>query len=266
VYDKYNRHINYLRVSITDRCNLRCKYCMPDEGINLLKHEDILSFEEIMAFVKLSVNKGIDKVRITGGEPLVRKGVVNLVNMLSRIKGIKDLSLTTNGILLEDYAKPIADAGLQRINISLDTIIPEKYSEITRGGDIKKVFKGITAAQNAGLKPIKINCVVNNSYNETDATDVQKFCKTMGLEIRFIQRMSLESGKFTIVEGGTGGNCSICNKLRLSSDGILRPCLFNDIAFSIRKLGSEKALEMAIEAKPEHGTYSLKNKFNIIGG
>jgi GTP 3',8-cyclase len=266
MYDKYNRRINYLRISITDRCNLRCKYCMPESGIALLKHEDILSFEEITNFVRIAADKGIDKVRITGGEPLVRKGVVGLVKMLSEIKGLKDITLTTNGILLEEYAAPLAEAGLKRVNVSLDTCDADKFTELTRGGDIKKVIRGIVAAQKAGLTPIKINCVVNESAEEFDALGVKAFGKTMGIEVRYIHQMSLETGKFAVVEGGTGGNCSVCNKLRLSSDGLLRPCLFNDVAFNIRQLGSEKAIDMALQAKPECGTVSYKNKFNMIGG
>ena len=266
MYDKFNRRINYLRISITDRCNLRCKYCMPEEGIKLLKHEDILSFEEMISFVKVVVTKGIDKVRITGGEPLIRKGVTHLIKQLSEIKGIKDISLTTNGILLEEFAKPLADTGLQRVNISLDTIDSKKFTELTRGGDITKVFKGIDAAKQAGLTPIKINCVVNESSTEPDAVSVNEFCKTHNLEVRFIHRMILETGTFATVEGGTGGNCSICNKIRLSSDGLIRPCLFNDISFNIRELGNERAIEMALAAKPECGTFSFKNKFNSIGG
>lgn len=266
MYDRFNRKINYLRISITDRCNLRCKYCMPEEGIKLLKHEDILSFEEITSFVKIAVNNGIDKVRVTGGEPLIRKGVTNLIKLISDIKGIKDISLTTNGILLEKFAKQLAEAGLHRVNVSLDTIDPKKFEELSRGGNITEVLRGIHAAQQAGLTPIKINCVVDESSEEPDAVAVKAFCKTEGLEVRFIHRMSLETGKFAIVEGGNGGNCSICNKLRLSSDGILRPCLFNDVAFSVRELGAEKAIEMALAAKPECGTYSFKNKFNMIGG
>jgi GTP 3',8-cyclase len=266
MYDRYSRRINYLRISITDRCNLRCRYCMPESGITLLKHEDILSFEEIADFVSIAVDKGIDKVRITGGEPLVRKGAIRLVSMLSKMKNIKDLSLTTNGILLEDYAQQLANAGLNRVNVSLDTVDADRFVEITRGGDIRKVMKGIVAAQKAGLVPIKINCVVNESSEEADAIGVKEFCNKMNLQVRFIHRMNLENGEYKIVEGGTGGNCSVCNKLRLSSDGYLRPCLFNDQAFNIRQLGSEKAIEMALQAKPECGTVSYKNKFNMIGG
>jgi cyclic pyranopterin phosphate synthase len=264
--DRFNRKINYLRISITDRCNLRCEYCMPVEGIKLLNHQDILRFEEIIEFVKIVVNKGIEKIRITGGEPLVRKGLVNLVKEISQIKGIKDLSMTTNGILLEEFAQPLKDAGLQRINISLDTIDPGRYSELTRGGDLKKVIKGINSAKSAGLFPIKINCVVNESAEETDAIGVKNFCVKQNIEVRYIHKMNLTKGHFSIVEGGTGGNCAECNRLRLSSDGKLHPCLFNDIAINIREVGFEKAIDMAIELKPKCGTASLQNKFNEIGG
>jgi len=191
MYDRFNRKINYLRISITDRCNLRCVYCMPAEGIKLLDHANILRFEEILEFAKIAVNKGIDKIRITGGEPLVRKGVVNFIKELSQIKGITDLSMTTNGILLEEFAQPLKEAGLQRINISLDTIDENKFKEITRGGDINKVFRGIDAANKYGLLPIKINCVINESSDEPDAIGVKEFCEKQDIEVRFIHRMNL---------------------------------------------------------------------------
>jgi GTP 3',8-cyclase len=266
MYDRYNRKINYLRISITDRCNLRCAYCMPAEGIKLISHKEILRFEEIVEFTAVAVSKGIDKVRITGGEPLVRKGVVDFVREISAIKGIKDLSMTTNGILLEEFAGPLKEAGLQRINISLDTIDPDRFKEITRGGDIRPVFRGIDAAKKCGLLPVKINCVINRSAEEPDAAGVQKFCKEQDIEVRFIHLMDLAKGHFSIVEGGTGGDCTMCNKLRLSSDGKLRPCLFNDVSIDIRKHGYARAFEMALEHKPECGTTSSKNKFNEIGG
>lgn len=264
--DRFNRNIHYLRISVTDRCNLRCLYCMPEEGVHELRHDDILSFEEIINFTKVAIGHGIDKVRITGGEPLVRKNIVELIKMLSALKGLSDLSLTTNGILLEEFAIPLVEAGLKRVNISLDTMDPEKYKQITRRGDLLKVLKGIEAAKKAGLKPIKINCVINRSSDEPDALAVKAFCEEQGLFVRFIHKMNLETGEFAVVEGGTGGNCRLCNKLRLSSDGYLRPCLFNDVAFNIRELEAEKAILSAIEAKPECGTFSAKNKFNRIGG
>jgi cyclic pyranopterin phosphate synthase len=239
---------------------------MPVDGIQLLNHSDILSLEEMAAFTEVAVKNGIDKVRITGGEPLVRKGIVNFVKLLANIEGIKDLSMTTNGILLNEFALPLKEAGLQRINISLDTINTEKFKTITRGGDINHVLAGVNAALQAGLTPIKINCVIDESSNEPDAIAVKSYCEALGLQIRFIQKMNLEKGSFGIVEGGTGGNCSQCNRLRLSSDGWLRPCLFNDVKFNIRELGYENAIQKAVNAKPEYGSFSNKNKFNEIGG
>lgn len=147
MYDRFNRSINYLRLSVTDRCNLRCRYCMPEEGIRLLKHEDILTFDEIVEFTQIAVDNGITKVRITGGEPLVRKGIVSLVEMIADVRSIDDLSMTTNGILLAQFADDLFKAGLQRINISLDTVDPEKYSFITRTGNLSDVFRGIDAAK-----------------------------------------------------------------------------------------------------------------------
>jgi GTP 3',8-cyclase len=212
------------------------------------------------------VGNGIDKVRITGGEPLTRKNVVHLIQLLATIDGIKDLSLTTNGILLAEFAGRLKDAGLNRVNISLDTIDPDRYGEITRGGDLNRVMQGIDAAERAGLFPIKINCVVANSSDEPDATGVKAFCKSRKFDVRFIHQMDLETGKYAPVEGGTGGDCKKCDKLRLSSDGNLRPCLFSDLSFNVRKFGAEKAMQMAIDAKPECGTMSVQNKFNVIGG
>jgi GTP 3',8-cyclase len=266
MYDSFNRHINYLRVSITDRCNLRCTYCMPAEGVKLLNHSDILSFEEIVEVIREAVDMGITKVRITGGEPLVRKGVVSLVAKIASIAGIRDFGLTTNGILLPVYAHELAEAGLHRINISLDTLDPEKYRSITRGGDIYKVFEGIAAAKNAGLTPVKINCVVRKSSDEPDAREVREFCTKNGLEARFIHEMSLAGGCFTIVENGHGGDCRRCNRLRLSASGMILPCLFSDLQFSTRELGIREALEMAVGKKPEKGTLNVDGDFYNIGG
>ncbi|HNS16484.1 MAG TPA: radical SAM protein [Bacteroidales bacterium] len=266
MYDRFNRKINYLRISVTDRCNLRCVYCMPEEGIIPLKHTDILSYEEIMEVVKVAVKYEIDKIRITGGEPLVRKGVVSLISWISALKEITDLSLTTNGILLEAFALPLRDAGLHRVNISLDTMDPDRYRHLTRGGDIQRVFDGIQAAMNAGLTPVKINCVVDRSSDEPDARAVREYGLKMGLTVRFIRRMTLATGDFSVVEGGEGGHCSRCNRLRLTANGKIRPCLFSDLEYDVRELGPEQALKMAIQWKPESGSYSLSGRFNTIGG
>lgn len=266
MYDRFNREINYLRISVTDRCNLRCRYCMPEEGIELLRHEEILSFDEISDFTRAAAGNGVTKVRITGGEPLVRKGIVTLVKMIAEIEGIKDLSMTTNGLLLKEFAADLKSAGLHRVNVSLDTVDPVKYSYITRGGNVSDVFEGIEAARKAELLPVKINCVVKESKKEEDAAGVTEFCHRNNLIIRYIKQMDLVSGHFTTVVGGTGGNCSLCNRLRLTSNGKLKPCLFNDIGFDIREMGYEEAIRKAVDLKPACGSSNLTGEFYNLGG
>ncbi len=266
MYDKFRRSVNYLRISVTDRCNLRCRYCMPEEGIQLLRHEDLLTFDEIADFVKVATANGINKIRITGGEPLVRKGIVTLTGMIAATNGIKDLSMTTNGSLLELFADDLSKAGLHRVNISLDTVDQEKYSLITRTGNLNDVFKGIDAAKKAKLFPIKINCVIRESRDEKDARAVAQFCKDNNLEIRYIKEMNLAKGSFTFVDGGSGGRCTICNRLRLTPTGKLKPCLFSDIEFDIKGMGYENAIKTAIKLKPEQGLINMKNSFYNIGG
>lgn len=265
MFDRYNRSIDYLRISVTDRCNLRCTYCMPDDGIRLLNHSDILSFEEIAEFTRFAVQNGITKVRLTGGEPLVRKGIVELVSMLASIDGLEDLSMTTNGILLREFATSLKLAGLKRINISLDTVDQDKYCEITRNGDLTKVLEGIDAALQVGLAPIKINCVLLGQADD-DSKKLRKFCEERGLNLRFIHQMNLKTGEFSSVEGGEGGNCSKCNRVRLLANGDIKPCLFSDLAYNIRELGAQKALNMAMGHKPKSGTYNQSGEFYNIGG
>ena len=266
MYDRFDRKINYLRISVTDRCNLRCTYCMPECGVDLISHKEVLSFEEILEFVKVSVGIGVDKIRITGGEPLVRKGIVDLVEMIAVVPGVKDLAMTTNGTLLEKFAKPLKQAGLQRVNISLDTLDPEKFSSITRVGEIKHVMAGINAAKEVGFDPIKINCVIKESPMEKDARMVAKFCKEKNLEVRFIKEMDLEEGVFSRVIGGDGGNCKSCNRLRLTANGKVKPCLFSDLEFDVRELGMEQAILRSIGRKPISGSENKINKFSNIGG
>jgi cyclic pyranopterin phosphate synthase len=266
MFDRYNRHISYLRISVTDRCNLRCRYCMPEEGVQLLRHEDILTFEEILEVVNVAKDMGINKIRITGGEPLVRKGIINLVFMISRLKGISDLAMTTNGILLEGMAKELRLAGLHRVNVSIDTLDPFRFRKLTRGGDISRVLKGIEAARSAGLNPVKINCVIRNSPEEDDARMVREYARKAGLQVRFIREMNLESGEFGIVDGGDGGNCRICNRLRLTANGMIKPCLFSDQEYSVKLLGAKQAIMNAVEGKPACGAYSVTGKFYNIGG
>jgi cyclic pyranopterin phosphate synthase len=239
---------------------------MPEAGISLLQHKEILTFDEIKDFTKIAVANGVTKVRITGGEPLVRKGIITLVRMIAEIKGIRDLSMTTNGVLLKQFAGELRSAGLHRINISLDTIDPEKFSAITLTGNIDDVFEGIKAAKNAGLYPVKINCVIKKSKEEEEAKAVTRFCNDNDLEIRYITQMDLIKGHFSMVDGGTGGDCGLCNRLRLTANGKLKPCLFNNIEFDIRELGFENALKQAIQLKPECGSKNETGAFYNIGG
>jgi len=224
---------------------------MPECGVELMSHKDILSFEEIVEVIRFGVKNGITKVRLTGGEPLVRKGIVDLVKMIAEIPGIEDLSMTTNGALLDQFAQPLADAGLIRVNISLDTVDEKSYKQVTRVGDLSNVLKGIKAAQSAGLDPIKINCVIKKSPIEQDAKEVAEFCDMNDLQVRFIKEMDLETGYFDRVIGGDGGHCATCNRLRLTADGKLKPCLFDDLEFNVRELGIETAYSKAIGLKPK---------------
>ena len=204
--DCYNRKIEYLRISVTDRCNLRCTYCMPAEGIEQVAHAEVLSFEEIVETTRCAVGMGVNKVRLTGGEPLVRRGILSLVEMLAAIDGIQDLAMTTNGILLSQFAQPLKDAGLHRLNISLDALRPDRYREKTRGGNVQDVLDGIQAARDAGFSPIKINCVVEESAQEPDAAAVAGYARSIGTQIRFIRCMDIQEGTFWTVDGGDGGN------------------------------------------------------------
>lgn len=266
MFDRYDRKIDYLRVSVTDRCNLRCIYCMPEEGVVPLRHSDILSYEEILEVVNVAASLGVNKVRITGGEPLVRKGITGLIREISKLDAIRDLSMTSNGILMEEYADQLKEAGLHRVNISLDTLDPDRYHQLTRGGDLNRVLRGIIAALNAGLTPVKINCVTERSSEEPDARSVIEFCRERGLPVRFIRRMNLASGDFGVVEGGEGGKCNQCNRLRLTANGKIKPCLFSDLEYDVRELGPETALKMAVSWKPASGTFSLSGRFYTTGG
>lgn len=239
---------------------------MPEDGIDLIRHDDILSYEEIVEIIKYGVSKGIDKIRLTGGEPLVRRNITRLIKMISQIEGVKDLSVTSNGILLGEYAFEAANAGLDRVNVSLDTLDPEKYKNITRGGDVNRVVEGLHVARQAGLTPIKVNMVVHSLTTTKDKTDLQAFCDKNGFQLRFIQEMDLKKGTFSVVEGGRGGDCKRCNRLRLTANGLIKPCLFSDIAYNIRELGIEKAFFMALEDKPKAGTISSACSFYRIGG
>ncbi|MBN1614389.1 MAG: GTP 3',8-cyclase MoaA [Deltaproteobacteria bacterium] len=227
--DKYNREINYLRVSITDRCNLRCTYCMPKEGLSTIGHDDILRYEEIIRIVTEAAKTGIAKVRVTGGEPLVRRGVVDFIRMLGTVRGIEDISLTTNGILLADYAQSLFEAGIKRINISLDSLDARKYARITRGGDLQAVLRGIAASNDAGFSPIKINTVMIKGFNDDEVLDFARYTIDRPYQVRFIELMPL-------------GEAGARNDGRYLSNAFVRNAIGN--AYTLEPLnGSRNAID-----------------------
>ena len=315
--DHFGREITYLRVSITDRCNLRCRYCMPEEGICKALHEDILSYEEIEEIVSAAAELGISKVRVTGGEPLVRLGCSELCGKLSRIPGIREVTLTTNGVLLESQAEALKQAGVGRVNVSLDTLDGEKYRKITGGGDIQTVLRGMEAARAVGLTPLKINTVLIGGFNEDEIPDFVALTREHPVELRFIELMPLGPGAefdetaylpgqtvlnrvpaleelppnggvarlYRLPEGiGRVGLisplsrhfCSTCNRLRLTAEGALKPCLHSNQEISLKGLHGEalkRRILEAVNAKPKmHGTLDAHHQseagrnMNTIGG
>jgi cyclic pyranopterin phosphate synthase len=306
--DSYSRPINYLRISVTDRCNLRCIYCMPSEGVPWRSPEQILRFEEIETVVRAAAALGISKVRLTGGEPLVRLGIVDLVRMLAAVPGIDDLTMTTNGILLSRHAQALAAAGLHRVNVSLDTLRVERFERITRWGRLEAVLDGIEAAHQAELEPVKINVVIIRGMNDDELVDFGRKTIHAGWNVRFIEWMPVGEGPLTEyqwsdavvtaeemrerIQAALGrllpatpsvGNgparyyrlpgakgslgfispvsehfCYRCNRLRLTADGQLRPCLLSDEEIDLRMalrggagVAEVKALILqAIESKP----------------
>jgi GTP 3',8-cyclase len=187
--DARGRRINYLRLSVTDRCNLRCSYCMPPEGVPEVRHGEILSYEELLRVAREAVALGIEKIRITGGEPLVRKGLIGFIERLAALPGLRELVLTTNGILLREMALPLRRAGVQRLNISLDSLRPETFARITRGGDLARVLDGIAAAGEAGFPPVKINMVVMRGINDDELLDFAALTIDKPYTVRFIEYM-----------------------------------------------------------------------------
>ncbi|WP_080803175.1 GTP 3',8-cyclase MoaA [Arabiibacter massiliensis] len=335
--DSHGRTIDYLRISLTDRCNFRCIYCMPEEGVQSLAHEDILRIEEIERIVRAAAGLGIRSIRLTGGEPLVRKGVVDLVRAISGTPGIENISMTTNGTLLPQMAGELKQAGLSRVNISLDTLDPEQFKFITRRGTLDQALDGIEAALAAGFDPVKINAVTVRSLDQ-DFLAFAKLSIDRPLHVRFIEYMPVgESsgshgcgwGKEDVVpseelfdiineraraEGlpelvsarddaplgwgparyfefpgakGTVGFisplsrhfCGECNRLRLTADGKLRPCLFSDEEFDVRAALRADAegegdaavravFAQALGAKPDehHDKVGTERGMSQIGG
>lgn len=267
MYDSWHRRIRYLRISVTRRCNLNCTYCRPigGEGSGAGEPWDLLSFEEIHDVVGVAVRLGFDKFRLTGGEPLLREGIVDLVRMLTPVVGPGELAITTNGVHLAGFAAALRSAGVRRVNVSLDSVDARRYRELT-GGELAPVMEGLAAARLAGFRTIKLNCVIEASPDEPDARAVAAYGQEHGHAVRFIRRMDLAAGRFWPVIGGKGGACEQCDRLRLSSDGRVFPCLFSDVSFSVREQGAEAALRRAVEAKPESGRVSREKEFYEIGG
>ncbi len=193
--DCYGRNIDYLRVSLTDRCNLRCIYCMPEQGIIKKPHEDVIRFEEVLKIIKSAVLLGIKKIRYTGGEPLILKDISSLINETSKMQQIKDIAITTNGILLYDLAEELKEAGLNRVNISLDTLKEDKFKDITRGGDLNKVLKAIEKCISIGLSKVKINTVLIKGINDDEIKNFIDLTREMPVEIRFIELMPIGQGE-----------------------------------------------------------------------
>jgi cyclic pyranopterin phosphate synthase len=299
--DTFGRNINYLRLSVTDRCNLRCRYCMPEEGISKLKHEDILSYEDLMLVSRASVELGIQKIRITGGEPLIRNGILEFLRNLSGIPGLKQLVLTTNGILLEKMAEDLRSSGVQRVNISLDSLRPSTFSAITRCGDLNQVLRGIDAAEHAGF-PIKINVVAMRGVNDDEFVEFASLTLKKPFTVRFIEYMPTTkeadwqslvisgdeiierigkhfpvkpvekthlagpsrdfeidgaAGKIGIITPISGHFCTECNRIRVTSSGMAKSCLFDDTEHDLTpslKSGSvevvKDALRKTVLSKP----------------
>lgn len=216
--DRYGREIDYLRISVTDRCNLRCVYCMPEEGVTLLPHQEILSFEEMLSVCRAAVKLGIRHIKVTGGEPLVRKGVVEFVGNLKQMEGIETVTLTTNGVFLPDYMEALSRAGIDGINISLDTLNGEKFRKITRNGDLEQVLAGIRSAVSTGDIRVKVNCVLDGEDWEKDALSVAELAKKYPIHVRFIELMPLMKQTEP-----RGKECRVRNILE-NTYGRMEPC------------------------------------------
>jgi len=266
--DRYGRKIEYLRISVTDKCNFRCRYCMPPEGIELKPREQILSFEEITEIVRVAASLGIWKVRLTGGEPLVRRDIEVLVEMLSQTPGVKELAMTTNGSLLTpSMAYTLKEAGLDRVNVSLDTLDPERFRELTGGGELGEVLAGAYAAADAGLLPVKINMVITAATTREEVEQMKEFCNENGFILQQIKEFSLYSRKKELpFSFDRPQPCSICNKIRLTADGYFKPCLFSNREIPVDMEDIENSILAAVGRKPLRGTACSNRSMRQIGG
>lgn len=271
--DYYGRTIDYLRISVTNNCNLRCTYCMPAWGVPLESHGE-LSLEQYLKVAKAAAQLGIHKVRITGGEPLMRTGIVDLVQGLKELPGITTIGMTTNGILLKRYAAALRSAGLTHLNISLDTLNPEQYALLTRGGNIQAALNGITAAKEAGFTNIKINTVITQvdlqedipEWRKEDLALLQQFCDQNGFGFQRIAEYSLLEEKRDDIRLERPLPCSECNRIRLLSKGVLKPCLHSNEEIHIDWYDIAGSIEKTIQGKPEHGSVCTNRSMVEIGG
>jgi cyclic pyranopterin phosphate synthase len=309
--DGFGRRIEYLRISVTDKCNLRCVYCMPEEGLPWLKREQILRYEEIAEIVRVMAGAGLRKVRLTGGEPLVRRDLPALVRMIRAVPQIADVSLSTNAVLLEEHAEELRDAGVDRVNVSLDSLRADRIDAISRrAGSAEAIFRGLDAAERVGFGPIKVNCVVMRGRNDDEVADFAAITRERPWHVRFIEVMptgdnlGVQADEFVSADemlerirgtgdllpvAGPGGNgparyfafpgargtvgvitpmshnyCERCNRMRLTADGQLRPCLFGHLQTNLRdplRRGEplEPLIRHTLSVKPErhwleHGT------------
>lgn len=264
--DRYKRPITYLRISVTDRCNLRCSYCMPECGVEIKRHADMLSYEQIAEITRVAVGLGITKVRLTGGEPLVRRGIVDLVELLGRIEGLETLAMTTNGVMLPLYATALKSSGLQSVNISLDSLDPERYRRLTRGGQVEKAIAGVDAAVAAGFSPIKVNAVVSAESSPEDIALLEAFCKARGVRLQRIGEYHLDRDKVDFESFDRPPKCAFCNRLRLTADGYFKPCLHSDAEVPVDFANIETSIRQAVSIKPKKGTVCTNRHMVSIGG
>ena len=311
--DRFGRDITYLRISVTDLCNLRCKYCMPESGVESLCHSDILSLEEIVEIVKVAAKNGITKIRLTGGEPLVRRGFVHLCKEISKIEQIEDIAITTNGVHLKNMADDLFENKVKRINFSLDTLVKEKYNDITRRNDFEKTMESLFYAIEKGFK-VKLNVVLIGGFNDDEIENFVKLANDYDLEVRFIELMQIgetanwskdkfvsnkivlekvpklefdgvsgvakiykikgQKGKIGLISPISCSFCSDCNRIRLTSDGKLKPCLHSKDEIKLKGLSGEELEEVfkrGIFDKPEkhhleEGKSESARDMNKIGG
>lgn len=265
--DGFGRRIDYLRISVTDKCNLRCTYCMPATGVPHVRHDEVLRIEQFLEVAAAAARLGVTKVRLTGGEPLVRRGIVDLVRGLARIPGIVKIGMTTNGTLLPRDAAALREAGLTHLNVSIDSLDPDRYRRITRGGRLEDALAGLEAARRAGFREIKVNKVVTGDPRDReDERELRRFCERHDYRLQRIAEYSLTEEK----RDGLGVErplpCRECNRIRLLSNGNLKPCLHSNTEIPIDWSDIEGSLRDAILAKPEHGLVCDNRSMVEIGG